>query len=91
VAGWLEFLLLRRAISARIGRTGIPLPALARLWGAGLLAGGAGWGIMHFLSPTHQMLRSIAALAAFALVYGLATLSLGVPEARALVGRVRRR
>lgn len=91
LAGWLEFLLLRRAISARIGRTGIPLPALARLWAAGLLAGAAGWSVMHFVPPTHQVLRSIAALGVFALAYGLATLALRVPEARALAGRVRRR
>ena len=91
IAGWLEFLLLRRAITARIGRTGIALPALARLWGAGLLAGGAGWGVMQLLDPSHQMIRGFAALAAFALVYGVVTLVLGVPEARALVGRVRRR
>jgi hypothetical protein len=35
--------------------------------------------------------RGLAGLAAFALVYGAATLALGVPEARALVARVRRR
>jgi putative peptidoglycan lipid II flippase len=91
IAGWLEFLLLRRSITARIGRTGIPLPALVRLWGAGLLAGAAGWGVMELLDPRHQMARGIAALVVFALVYGLATLALGVPEARALVARVRRR
>jgi putative peptidoglycan lipid II flippase len=91
MAGWLEFWLLRRAITARIGRTGIPFPAQARLWGAALLAGAAGWGVMHFVPPAHQMLRSLAALGLFAAVYGIATLALGVPEARALVGRVRRR
>jgi hypothetical protein len=46
---------------------------------------------MHFVSPEHQMLRSLVALILFAVVYGAATLALGVPEARALVGRVRRR
>jgi putative peptidoglycan lipid II flippase len=91
IAGWVEFLLLRRAITARIGRTGIPLPALLRLWGAGLLAGAAGWGVMQLVDPSHQMLRGIGALATFAVVYGLVTLALGVPEARALVSRARRR
>lgn len=91
IAGWLEFLLLRRAISTRIGRTGIRRAALLRLWGAGLLAGGAGWGIMQLIDPSHQRLRGAAALGTFALVYGLVTLALGVPEARALVARARRR
>lgn len=91
MAGWLEFLLLRRAISARIGRTGIPRMALARLWAAGLVAGAAGWGAMTVLDPRHQMVRGIAALVTFAVVYGAITVALGVPEARALMGRVTRR
>jgi hypothetical protein len=55
------------------------------------MAGAAGWGVMSVLDPRHQMLRGFAALTAFAIVYGIATLLLGVPEARALVSRVRRR
>ena len=91
MAGWLEFLLLRRAISRRIGPTGIPRMALARLWTAGLLAGAAGFGIMLLLDPRHQMLRGLTALVTFAIVYGAITVALGVPEARALMGRVTRR
>ena len=91
MAGWLEFLLLRRAISRRIGPTGIPRMALARLWIAGLAAGAAGWGVMLVLDPRHQMVRGIAALVSFAIVYGAITVALGVPEARALMGRVTRR
>jgi putative peptidoglycan lipid II flippase len=91
MAGWLEFLLLRRAISRRIGPTGIPRMALARLWIAGLAAGAAGWGVMLVLDPRHQMVRGIAALVTFAIVYGGITVALGVPEARALMGRVTRR
>jgi len=91
VAGWLEFLLLRRALTARIGVTGIPRLALLRLWAAGLVAGAAGWGTMALVSPAHQMVRGLAALSLFALVYGVVTFVLRVPEARALVGRVTRR
>jgi putative peptidoglycan lipid II flippase len=91
IAGWLEFLLLRRSITARIGPTGIAPAALLRLWGAGLLAGAAGWGVMQLLDPRHQTIRGIAALGVFALVYGIVTLALGVPEARGLVGRLTRR
>ncbi len=91
IAGWVEFLLLRRGITARIGPTGIPLPLLVRLWGSAALSGVAGWAVMALVSPRHQMARGIAALVAFAIVYGIATLLLAVPEARGLVARVRRR
>ncbi|HSP20214.1 MAG TPA: lipid II flippase MurJ, partial [Myxococcaceae bacterium] len=39
-AAWLEFLLLRRALGRRIGRTGIPGRRLAWFWGSALTAGG---------------------------------------------------
>ena len=90
IAGWVEFLLLRRAIAARIGPTGIARSLLLRLWAAALLAGAAGWGVMSLVAPTHQMIRGAAALLAFAVVYGAATLALRVPEARGLVARARR-
>jgi putative peptidoglycan lipid II flippase len=91
IAGWVEFYLLRRAISARIGRTGIAASRLVKLWGSGLLAGVAGFAVLHFMSPAHQTVRGLISMATFALVYGIATLALGVPEAKALAGRVIRR
>ena len=90
IAGWVEFLLLRRAISRRVGRTGIPRARLARLWAASLLAGAVGFTIMRLMPADHQMLRGSFAIVAFAIVYGASTLALGVPEAKALVARVRR-
>jgi putative peptidoglycan lipid II flippase len=87
----LEFVLLRRAINARIGPTGIGASALARLWGASLVAGGAGWAIYRLAAGSPHLVRGITAISVFAVVYGVVTLLLGVPEARALVARVRRR
>jgi putative peptidoglycan lipid II flippase len=91
IAGWLEFLLLRRSIGARIGPTGIGAPRLARLWGASLVAAALGWGVLQIASSAPHVVRGIAALATFAATYGAVTLALGVPEAQALVARVRRR
>jgi hypothetical protein len=47
--------------------------------------------VMRVIDPAHQMIRGIAAIGAFALVYGAVTLALGVPEARGIAGRVLRR
>ena len=90
IAGWVEFYLLRRAITARIGPTGIPIIQLVRLWGAGLLAGAAGWSVLHFMGGQHQTLRGILSMVVFSAVYGVVTLALGVPEARSLAARLRR-
>ena len=45
VAGWIEFLLLRRGINARIGPTGIPPSTLVRLWSSAFAGAVVGWGI----------------------------------------------
>lgn len=91
IAGWLEFLLLRRAVARRIGHTGIPFGNLARLWAASLLSGGAGWLVMHSMNSEHQTVRSIVALVTFAVVYGVATMVLGVAEAKGILARIARR
>jgi putative peptidoglycan lipid II flippase len=90
IAGWVEFLLLRRSLTGRIGPTGIRPSLLARLWAASLVAGAVGFGVMQLMSPRHQMVRGALAIAAFALIYGISTLALRVPEARAIVARARR-
>ena len=90
ISGWVEFLLLRRALTRRIGPTGIARSLLVRLWGASLLSGAVGYGVMLLISPRHQLIRGAAAIIAFGIVYGATTLALAVPEARALVARARR-
>jgi putative peptidoglycan lipid II flippase len=91
IAGWVEFLLLRRAVTARIGRTGLPRGSLVKLWGAGLAAGAAGFGVMQLISASHPSIRGAVALVVFALAYGVATLAMGIPEAKSIAGRVLRR
>src|ERR1044071_7839939 len=44
VAGWVEFLLLRRGLDRRIGVTRLPAEFVARLWTPALAAAAAAWG-----------------------------------------------
>ena len=91
VAGWVEFALLRSRLNARIGTTGLVQRLVVSLWGSALLAAAVGFGLKLALAPAPRFVRGIAVLGAFSLVYGLATYALGIPEARALVARARRR
>lgn len=91
MSGWVEFYLLRRGITRRIGPTHLPPGRLVKLWGAGLVAGVAGYTVFHSALPGRTMLRGIAALLVFSLCYGLVCVALAVPEARAMMRRVTRR
>jgi putative peptidoglycan lipid II flippase len=91
LAGWLEFLLLRRALNRRIGETGLPVALAARLWGAALLAAGAAWGLRLAVGTLHPIPLAVVVLTGFGGVYFLVTDRLAIPEAGAILRRLRPR
>ncbi len=91
IAGWVEFTLLRTQLNRRIGVTGVPAGLVATLWGAALAAAAAGWGMRVYGVGASTFISRALILAVFGVVYLLATLALGVPEARSLFRRLRRR
>jgi putative peptidoglycan lipid II flippase len=89
LAGWLEFLLLRRALNRRIGETGLPVALASRLWGAALVAAGVAWGLRLALRTLHPIPLAAVVLTAFGGVYFLVTDRLAIPESGAILRRLR--
>jgi putative peptidoglycan lipid II flippase len=91
VAGWLEFLLLRRSMSRRIGSARIPPGYLTRLWIAAIVAGVAAAAfniyLLHAVAPIRN---GVLVCGVFGVIYFAATTLFGVPEARATLARFRR-
>ena len=88
IAGWIEFLLLRRSLDRRIGVTRFPSGEAFRLWGAALLAAAGGWGILLLLGDRFgPIATALLVLLPFGAVYLAATLALRVPLAYRLIGR----
>ena len=94
IAGWIEMLLLRRTLNARIGPTGLPVDYTARLWSAAAAAAAVGWAAKLAIATVHPIAIALVVLGAYGLVFLGATLALRIPEAGAaasrLIGRVRR-
>jgi putative peptidoglycan lipid II flippase len=88
LAAWVELLLLRRSLNARIGLTGLPTGFLAVLWAAATAAAAVAWGAKIALPPLHPVVVAIYVLAAFTATFGGATIAMRVPEATALLARV---
>ncbi|MES1255998.1 MAG: murein biosynthesis integral membrane protein MurJ [Acidobacteriota bacterium] len=88
VAGWVEMLMLRTSLNARIGRTGLPGDYVVKLWGAAAAGAAAGWAVKLVLPPLHPMAAAVAVLVPYGLVYLGATWVLGIPEASSALGRV---
>ena len=92
LSAWVEYVLLRNGMTARIGSVPRDGAYQARLWGAALAAGIAGAGARLLVEPLHgPIVRAAATLIPFGLVYLLAGALLGIPLAKQLVGAGRRR
>jgi putative peptidoglycan lipid II flippase len=87
LAGWVEMLLLRRTMNARIGRTGLPAAYVAKLWSAAAVAAAAGWGVKLALPALHPIVAGALVLLPYGLVFLSVTLALRVPEAASAMAR----
>jgi putative peptidoglycan lipid II flippase len=90
VAGWVEMLLLRRALNARIGRTGLPVSYLARVWTSAIAGGAAAWGVKLVIPGLHPIATAVLVLGPYGIVFFIVALALGIPEASRTVGRLTR-
>ena len=91
VSGWIEFLLLRRTLNHRIGQTGLPLAFSTRLWMAALVSAGVAWLLKLALTVSQPIGLAAVTLIPYSLCYFGVTLWSGIPEARMILSRARRR
>jgi len=92
LAGWVEFAMLRNGLRQRIGKTSIPAGYLLRLWGPAVLAGGVAYLILQPIQGRYGPIpRAALVLTPFAIIYILGASLLGVPQARGLFDRLRKR
>ncbi len=90
IAGWVEFLLLRRALGLKIGRTSLPGEYPLIVWTAALLASLGAWAIGKWLIFHRPWMSMVEVLSVFAIIYFAITMTFGVPEAHALTHRFRK-
>jgi len=90
VAGWVEFTLLRRSLNLRIGRTGLPVPLVAKLWTAAAAGAAVAWGVKLALGRLHPVVAGIAILIPYGCVYFAAAYLLRVEECAHVFRRVLR-
>jgi putative peptidoglycan lipid II flippase len=88
IGGWVEFLLLRRAMHGRIGV--IARNRLLPLVGAAIIAAAAAWGVKWVSAGVPPFLSAVLALGTYGLVYLGLTAVLGIPEIQVVADRLRR-
>jgi putative peptidoglycan lipid II flippase len=88
LAGWVEFLLLRNSLNKRIGRTGLALSYMAKLWLGALLGAGVGWGLKILVTGWHPIPLAIVILGGYGTCYFAITYLFGVPQAQTIIRRL---
>lgn len=81
-AGWLEFVLLRRALIGRVGRFAMGARRSLIAWGSALGAAAAARGLDHVLALGQPLLRGAVVLGVYGVAYLGAGYLLGAPEVR---------
>lgn len=90
LAAWVEVILLRRALIAKVGPTGLDLNYVLRLGIAALIASVGSMAIKRGLPPWHPVVSAICVLVPCGLGYLGLTVAAGVPEGALLIRRWRR-
>jgi putative peptidoglycan lipid II flippase len=91
IAGWIEMLMLRRSMNARIGNTGLPASYVAKLWSSAIAAAAVAWGVKLALPTMHPIIAAVMILGPYGLAYFGAAGALRVPEVSSVLARLRRR
>jgi putative peptidoglycan lipid II flippase len=87
IAGWVEMFLLRGTLNARIGRTGLGVGYVAKLWVSALAAAATAWGFKLAIAELHPLVTALVVLGPYGLVFFAVTLALRIPEASAAWAR----
>jgi putative peptidoglycan lipid II flippase len=87
VAAWVEFVLLRRTLNRRIGRTGLPGSYLAKLWFSALLGASVGWALKWTIGPLHPVPVAALVLGSYGVTYFVITYALRIAESRTVIRR----
>jgi putative peptidoglycan lipid II flippase len=96
VAGWLEFLLLRRSLNARIGNTGLPISFTAKLWVAAIASAIVGFAMKFqfaqmegVTSSFNRILMAVVVFAPFGIVYFGLTAWMGIDESKRFLNKLK--
>jgi putative peptidoglycan lipid II flippase len=91
IGAWVEYLLLRSAIRRRVGPVGLPMRYGALLWGTATVAAAAAVAARSVVAGAGRFTSALIVVGAFGVAYLAGTYIAGIPEARALIGRITRR
>jgi putative peptidoglycan lipid II flippase len=89
-AGWVEYALLRRTLNARIGRTGLALPYMIKLFVAAFAGAAVAWGLKLNIPTWHPIPLAVVVLGGYGITYFGLGYRFGLDQAQTIIGRILR-
>jgi putative peptidoglycan lipid II flippase len=83
-------LMLRASLNARIGRTGLPISYVVRLWTGAIAGAAAAWTVKIAIAPRHPVINAVLIVGPYGIIYFAAAFAMRIPEAGSALGRLRR-
>jgi hypothetical protein len=83
--------MLRSSIRRRIGKTGLPLLYLLKLWVIALISGGLAFAVKREISSLHPIPCGIIVVSIYGILYLGLSLWIGLPQAKRALEVVRSR
>jgi len=90
LAGWVEFVLLRRSLNQRIGRTGLSFSYTAKLWMGAIAGVVVGWALKLLVINWHPIPLAIVVLGGYGTTYFAVGYLFGLTQARTIITRLLR-
>jgi putative peptidoglycan lipid II flippase len=90
LAGWVEFILLRRSLNKRIGRTGLPFDFVLKLWSGAIAGAALGWSLKLIIGHRHPLIVAALVLVPYGLCYFGVTALLRIDESNQVFRRALR-
>jgi putative peptidoglycan lipid II flippase len=93
IAGWVEFMLLRRSLNSKIGSTGLNSAYVIRLWASAIIAAAIAWSVKLLIfsidSHLHPKIAAVLILAPYGVMYFLiSSFVFQLEESRAVMMRI---
>ncbi|AZZ38257.1 murein biosynthesis integral membrane protein MurJ [Bdellovibrio sp. qaytius] len=88
IAGWVEFMLLRKKLNSIIGETGVPVLVITKIWIAALASAAVGFIIKLQLTGTHPFINGAVILSVYGVLYFAICALFKITEAEQILKKV---
>jgi putative peptidoglycan lipid II flippase len=88
IAGWVEMLLLRKTMNARIGKTGLPASYVAKLWTAAIAGAAIAWAVKVSIPALPPVVAALLIIGPYGVIFLTMTVALRIPDAASMVRRL---